>query len=85
MKNFLPLLCCLSIFTFSSCGGWTDERKKIITDKCDEDLYDCNCYLQKTIESFPEPDQYNTTLENEAANQQKVDAYWNSLLEGCMK
>ncbi|MFM2194464.1 MAG: hypothetical protein RL092_64 [Bacteroidota bacterium] len=36
------------------------------------------------METFPEPDQYNSTLENEAANQQKVDAYWKSL-EGCMK
>lgn len=84
MKSFFTVFCCLSILTLASCGGWTDERKKTITDKCDAELYDCNCFLQKTMETFPEPDQYNSTLENEAANQQKVDAYWKSL-EGCIK
>lgn len=84
MRVIFFIACCASVFLLTACGGWTDERKKTITDKCDAELYDCNCFLQKTMEAFPEPDQYNQTLENESANQQKVDEYWKSL-EGCMK
>jgi hypothetical protein len=84
MKSLFILFLISTTIILTSCGGWNDDRKKTILDKCDAELYDCNCFLQKTMETFPEPDQYNETLENEAANQQKVDAYWKSL-EGCMK
>lgn len=71
---------------FTSCDdpeAWTDERKQILTDKCDTDLYDCDCYVKTTVETFPKAQDYNKTLENESANEDKIDAYYEKLSE-CM-
>jgi hypothetical protein len=73
--------------TLVSCGDpneWTDERKQIVKDKCDSELFDCDCFLKSTMESFPNAQDYNTTLENESKNQEKVDAYWDKVYEECM-
>lgn len=72
---------------FTSCDdpeAWSDERKQIVKDKCDAEVFDCDCYLKTTIEAFPKAQDYNKTLENESANQEKVDAYWDKLYEDCM-
>lgn len=71
-----------------SCGNpdeWNDERKQIVKDKCDSELFDCDCFLESTMESFPNAQDYNKTLENESKNQEKVDAYWDKLYDSCMK
>lgn len=71
-----------------SCGNpdeWTEERKQIVKDKCDSELFDCDCFLNSTIEFFPNAQEYNKTLENESKNQKKVDQYWDKLYNGCMK
>lgn len=65
-------------------NAWTDERKQIVKDKCDAEVFDCECYMKTTIETFPNAQEYNKTLENEAANQAKVDAYWDKIYNGCM-
>ena len=75
-------------FTLVSCGNpneWNDERKQIVKDKCDSDLFDCDCFLETTMENFPNAQDYNTTLENESENQKKVDDYWDKLYDNCMK
>lgn len=72
---------------FTSCGdpeAWNEERQQIVKDKCDSDVFDCDCYLKTTMETFPKAQDYNKTLENESANQEKVDAYWDKLYEDCM-
>lgn len=72
---------------FASCDdpeAWTEERKQIVKDKCDSEMYDCDCFLKTTMESFPNAQDYNKTLENESANQAKVDAYWDKLTENCI-
>jgi len=71
-----------------SCGNpdeWNDERKQIVKDKCDSELFDCDCFLNSTMEFFPNAQDYNKTLENESKNQEKVDKYWDKLYGSCMK
>lgn len=85
--NFKVLSIAAAVILLSSCAGdpneWTEERKQVVIDKCDSEMFDCDCYLETTIEFFPEAQSYNTTLENESDNQEKVDAYWDKLYE-CM-
>ena len=71
---------------FASCDNpdeWTEERKQVLTDKCDTELYDCDCYVETTVKSFPKAQDYNKTLENESANEEKIDAYYEQLAD-CM-
>jgi hypothetical protein len=87
MKTIYTYLGLLTI-TLVSCGNpneWNDERKQIVKDKCDSELFDCDCFIKSTIEYFPNAQDYNKTLENESKNQEKVDAYWDNLYENCMK
>lgn len=87
MKTIYISLALLS-FSLASCGDpneWNDERKQIVKDKCDSELFDCDCFLESTIEFFPNAQDYNTTLENESKNQKKVDEYWDKIYGGCMK
>lgn len=85
----IKILSILSItILLASCSGdpdaWTDERKQIITDKCDNEVFDCDCYLKTTMEAFPKAQDYNTILGDETANQVKVDEYWDKVYDGCM-
>jgi len=77
-----------TVILLTSCSGdpneWSDERKQIVKDKCDSEVFDCDCYLKTTIDFFPNAQDYNTTLENESENQEKVDSYWDKLYDGCM-
>ena len=85
--KFKFLLISAAVTLLSSCAGdpnkWTEERKQIVKDKCDSEIYDCDCYLETTIEFFQDAQSYNTILESESENQEKVDAYWDKLYE-CM-
>ena len=36
------------------------------------------------MDVFEDPNAYTSTLENESANQEQVDAYWDKLYEDCM-
>ncbi len=83
MTKKLNLISISLIFLLTACGGWTDARKQKILDKCQEDIYDCECYLNKTIESFSDPNEYNTIMENEKENKETVDSY-NELTDECM-
>ncbi len=72
---------------FTSCSdpdAWDDEKKQIVKDKCDSEVFDCDCFLETTMKEFPKAQDYNKTLENESANEEKVDAYWEKLYENCM-
>lgn len=86
MKLKLFSIFALALF-FTSCSdpdAWDDEKKQIVKDKCDAEVFDCDCFLKTTMEEFPKAQDYNKTLENESANQEKVDAYWDKLYENCM-
>lgn len=69
------------IFLFTSCGGWNDERKQKILDQCLEEVYDCNCYLKITIESFPNPEDYNLKLADDDKYTEEVEAYYTKIDE----
>lgn len=59
-KKVLKLIPILFIaFLFTGCWGWTDGRKQIIKDKCQDDKMDCDCYLKVTMDMFESPDAYN--------------------------
>ena len=83
--KFKFLLMAATVALLSSCAGdpneWTEERQQIVKDKCDSEMFDCECYLETTIEFFQDAQSYNTVLENESENQEKVDAYWDKLYE----
>ena len=81
-KIYFPVA--LLSFFLMSCGGWTDARKQTVRDKCDGDIFDCDCFLKTTMDVFEDPNAYTSTLENESANQEQVDAYWDKLYEDCM-
>ena len=74
----------IGLTSCSDPNEWNDERKQIVKDKCDSELFDCDCFLNSTMEYFPNAQDYNTTLENESKNQEKVDKYWDKLYESCM-
>ena len=45
-----------AIFLLVACSNpneWTEERKQIVKDKCDSEMFDCDCYLETTIKFFP--------------------------------
>jgi hypothetical protein len=84
--KFLSILTIALIAT--ACSGdpneWTEERKQIVKDKCDDEVFDCDCFVETTVKEFPKAQDYNKTLENESQNQEKVDSYWDKLYENCM-
>jgi hypothetical protein len=70
----------ISLLLFiSSCndGSWNDERKQKILDQCMEDVYDCECYLETTIDAFPIPEDYNT--KDEDKSKEELEAYWTKI------
>jgi hypothetical protein len=73
------------VVLFASCSsGWTDEKRQKIVDKCDVDTYDCDCFVENTVVFFPDPETYNTTLENEEENAVKYNEY-QEVLNDCKK
>ncbi|MCB0478881.1 MAG: hypothetical protein KDC84_11990 [Crocinitomicaceae bacterium] len=63
--TFLALI--VSVLLFQSCSdeGWTEERKEKILSKCTEDKYECDCYLEVTMEYFKNPEDYNLKAEKD--------------------
>ena len=80
--KLISIFLTISLLLFiSSCdnGSWNDERKQKILDLCQEDIHDCECYLQTTINAFPIPEDYNIKLENEEKYQEEVDDYYTKI------
>jgi len=70
----------------TSCGdpdAWSDERKQILTDQCDTEIYDCECYVETTISEFPKAQEFDKIMSDESANAERVDAYWEKI-NGCI-
>lgn len=61
-------------FLLHSCGedGWSDDRKEKIKSKCNEELYDCECYLELTMETFKDPEDYNKKAEKDLEYQKQI-------------
>ena len=74
MKKIYFPVALLSLFLMS-CGGWTDARKQTISDKCIDELYDCDCYVTTIMDVFQDPELYNKVLEDTEANKDKYEEY----------
>lgn len=61
MKKLFTLLLSSSLLLLASCGGgWSDEQKQLIKNECiTEGGYDCDCYVEKAVETFKDPKEYN--------------------------
>lgn len=61
-------------FLLQSCGedGWSDDRKEKIMGKCNEEMYDCECYLELTMETFKDPEDYNKKAEKDHEYQKQI-------------
>lgn len=61
MKKLFTLLLGGSILFLSSCGGgWSDEQKELIKNECiTNGGYDCDCYVEKAVNTFKTPEEYN--------------------------
>lgn len=61
MKKLFSLLLGGSVLFLASCGGgWSDEQKELIRNECITDGgYDCECYVDKAVETFKDPKEYN--------------------------
>ena len=63
--KFSPIFILSLVLT--SCWGWTDERKQKVKNKCQEEMYDCDCYLKVTLDMFESPDDYNNPSDEKLA------------------
>lgn len=75
--KFLPILIVSVVLT--SCWGWTEGRKQKVKDKCQAEMYDCDCYLKVTLDMFESPDDYNN------ASDEKLAEYEEKLNTECYK
>ena len=87
MKVLIPTAF-ISFLLLTACdddpNAWTEEKKQVIIDKCDSEMFDCDCYLKVTMETFPNAQDYNATMEDEEKNGDKIDAYWDKIYDECM-
>lgn len=67
-RSLFFALLALTTFLASCGGGWTDEKKELIKNKCIANArYDCDCYLEKVVASFENPDDFNALSQEEKA------------------
>jgi len=55
--------------------GWTKEKQKAFIDRCkSEDKYDCDCKLQIVKSTYPNPEDYNSVIDDEVENAAAINA-----------
>ena len=61
MNKLFTLILGTSLLFLASCGGgWSDDQKTLIKNECiTMGGYDCDCYVNKAVEAFKTPDEYN--------------------------
>ncbi|HLW30301.1 MAG TPA: hypothetical protein VKX29_05545 [Brumimicrobium sp.] len=59
-KLFTLLLSSVVLFLTSCGGGWSEDQKTIIKNECiTMGGYDCDCYVEKAVTIFQNPEEYN--------------------------
>ena len=78
MKKLFTLLLAGSMLFLTSCGGgWSDQQKELIKNECiTNGGYDCDCYVEKAVETFKDPKEYND-------ESSKVHEKFQELIEAC--
>ncbi|MGM0480041.1 MAG: hypothetical protein ACQERC_12540 [Bacteroidota bacterium] len=61
MKRLVSLFTVGTVMLMSACGGgWTEEKKQKVENDCiTTGTYDCDCYVETTVETFKTPGEYN--------------------------
>lgn len=61
MSKILTFALFSSLLILSSCGGgWSDEQKNQIKNKCIADGgHDCDCVVETVVKAHANPDDYN--------------------------
>lgn len=61
MNKLFSLLLGTTFLILTSCGGgWSDDQKNTIKNECiTMEGYDCDCYVDKAVEIFKSPEEYN--------------------------
>ncbi|PKR81002.1 hypothetical protein CW751_07495 [Brumimicrobium salinarum] len=78
MNKLFTLLLSSTVLFLASCGGgWSDDQKNMVKNECiTEGGYDCDCYVDKAVETFKNPEAYN------AMEDAKKEAF-NTAIEDC--
>lgn len=65
-KNILFLFA-VSILALSSCGGgWSDEQKEQLKNRCiGSGTYDCDCYVESITKAHEDSETYNALSKTE--------------------
>ena len=80
----------IGIFGFSRVSnmndGWTKEKEKAFIDRCkSEDKYDCDCKFQIVKSAYPNPEDYNSIIEDEVKNASAINALNIKFTNQCLK
>ena len=61
MNKLFTILLGTSVLFLASCGGgWSEDQKTLIKNECiTMGGYDCDCYVEKAVEAFETPEEYN--------------------------
>ena len=61
MSRFLTFALFSTLLILTSCGGgWSDEQKAQIKNKCIADGgFDCDCVVESVVKAHANPDDYN--------------------------
>ncbi|MDX1653216.1 MAG: hypothetical protein R3277_12025 [Brumimicrobium sp.] len=79
MVRISGLLVFSLILSLTSCSeGWNEENKSVVRDRCLGEVYDCDCYMDKTLEVFKNPAEYNTQTPEDKEK-------WETALKECEK
>lgn len=76
MSKILTFAIPAALLILSSCGGWSEDQKTAIKNKCiGNGGYDCDCYVETIVKAHPSTDEFNKL----SADEKK------ELLKGCEK
>ncbi len=74
MSKYLTFSLFSALLLLASCGGWSEDQKTQIKNKClGNGGYDCDCYVKTVVEKYPEPEDFNKLSQEEQG----------TVVEGC--
>lgn len=86
--SIASIIICISGFSkvASMNDGWTKEKEKAFIDRCkSEDKYDCDCKFQIVKSTYPNPEDYNSVIEDEVKNSSAINTLNSKFTNQCLK